>query len=150
MDIIENKTYTNEEIVKRWGELGFLEGFPDDKKETLARNYENMAHYLIYDDKENTKESFQMVIFPILRRITFEIPIIFDCRMLVKYLLNVKTEDIQNYVHNDVIEYLEKNKDKEVWETYFKSEEITRVNNIDLEAEICAALSEYIIHKLKK
>lgn len=149
MDVIEDKVYTDEEILKRWVELGFLEGFPDDKKMVLAKNFENMAHYLAFDNDDITKENFNIVIFPILRRITFEIPILFDCRMLVQYLLNVKVEDIQKYVGEDVIEYLEKNKDKDIWETYFMPDEIIRFNHIDLEAEICAALSEYIIHKLK-
>lgn len=32
-NVIEDREYTIEEIIERWNELGFLDGFPEDKKE---------------------------------------------------------------------------------------------------------------------
>ena len=46
-NVIEDREYTIEEIIERWDKLGFLDGFPEDKKEVLAMNYENMA-FLLY------------------------------------------------------------------------------------------------------
>lgn len=150
---IENKEYSIEDIMKRWGEcLHFLDGFPEDKKEILAINFENMAHYLIYDSENDTDGSFETIIFPIIRKVTSEVPIKFDCRMLTKYVLNSKWEDIQKYVNNDVQKIIEQNKDRGIFDILNAENECYTVygnGKIDLEAEICAALSEYLIDKLK-
>lgn len=36
-----------------------------------------------------------------------------------------------------------------MWTSYFMQDEVIYVDGIDLEAEICAAFSEYLIDKLK-
>lgn len=150
---IENKEYSIEEIMKRWGEcLHFLDGFPEDKKEILAINFENMAHYLIYDNENDTDGSFETIIFPIIRKITSEVPIKFDCRMLTTYILNSKWENVQKYVNNDVKKIIEQNKDRGIFDILNSENECYTAydkEKIDLEAEICAALSEYLIDKLK-
>lgn len=148
-NVIENREYTIEEIIERWDKLGFLDGFPEDKKEVLAINYENMAHYLIYNDEDNVEDSFSTIIFPIIRRITSKIPIKFDSRMLVKYILGITIENVEQYVSETVRKYLKQNKNKVIWDVYFMGDEIPCINNIDIEAEICAALSMYLIDKLK-
>lgn len=148
-NVIEDREYTIEEIIERWNELGFLDGFPEDKKEVLAMNYENMARYLIYNNEDNVEDSFSTIIFPVIRKITSVIPIKFDSRMLVKYILGITIEDLEQYVSDTIKEYLKQNENKNMWTSYFMQDEVIYVDGIDLEAEICAAFSEYLIDKLK-
>lgn len=105
-NVIEDREYTIEEIIERWNELRFLDGFPEDKKEVLAMNYENMARYLIYNNEDNVEDSFSTIIFPVIRKITSVIPIKFDSRMLVKYILGITIEDLEQYVSDTIKEYL--------------------------------------------
>lgn len=148
-NVIEDREYTIEEIIERWDKLGFLDGFPEDKKEVLAMNYENMARYLIYNNEDNVEDSFSTIIFPVIRKITSVIPIKFDSRMLVKYILGITIEDLEQYVSDTIKEYLKQNENKNMWTSYFMQDEVIYVDGIDLEAEICVAFSEYLIDKLK-
>lgn len=148
-NVIEDREYTIEEIIERWDKLGFLDGFPEDKKEVLAMNYENMARYLIYNNEDNVEDSFSTIIFPVIRKITSVIPIKFDSRMLVKYILGITIEDLEQYVSDTIKEYLKQNENKNMWTSYFMQDEVIYVDGIDLEAEICTAFSEYLIDKLK-
>lgn len=133
---------TIKEIVEKWDALGYLNGIPEDKREILAINFENMGHYLIYDNEDDTNECFEAIIFNVIRKLASEVPIKFDCRMLTKYVLNSKCKDVQKYVNNDVEKIIEQNKDRGIFDLLNKEK-------IDLESEICTALSEYLIDKLK-
>ena len=113
-NVIEDREYTIEEIIERWNELGFLDGFPEDKKEVLAMNYENMARYLIYNNEDNVEDSFSTIIFPVIRKITSVVPIKFDSRMLVKYILGITIEDLEQYVSDTIKEYLKQNENKNI------------------------------------
>lgn len=154
MKDIKHEELTTEKMIETWSELGFLDGCPDEKKGVLTRNYENMLHYLVYDNECEEKEIFNTSILSVLRRITLEMPIVFDCRMLVRYLFNTKTEDLMDYFISDrAKDYFEKNKDKDILKTFFfgnKIEKGEEWKDNGLEDELCVALSEYIIHKLKK
>ena len=69
--------------------------------------------------------------------------------MLVKYILGITIEDLEQYVSDTIKEYLKQNENKNMWTSYFMQDEVIYVDGIDLEAEICAAFSEYLIDKLK-
>lgn len=156
LDIIFNKdkSLTAEEIVDKWRRIGFLDGFPEKKMEILANNYENMAKYLIYDGDNNTNGFLSTIIFPIIRRVTSEVPIIFDCRMFLKYIINIKSEDINEYLSDKMknfIESYEKNgKIKDLFTSFDDPFVFGGEIEIDLEAELCASLSDYLINILKK
>lgn len=161
-DIIFNKdkSLTAEEIVDKWRRIGFLDGFldgfPEEKMEILANNYENMAKCFIYDSDvdSNVNGSLGTIIFPIIRRVTSEVPIIFDCRMFLKYIINIKSENINEYLSDKMknfIESYEKNgKIKDLFTSFDDPFVFGGEIEIDLEAELCASLSDYLINILKK
>lgn len=64
------------DLVKRWGEIGLLDGLAEDEKEVFAQYCENAANFLMNEfdiDKEidifYSKNKFTCLIFPIIRRI---------------------------------------------------------------------------------
>lgn len=69
---IEVNTLRNihESVVRRWEELGFVDGVEGQLKENLATLYENQASQILREatSSENSG-SFETVVFPIIRRI---------------------------------------------------------------------------------
>lgn len=141
------------EVVERWEKLGFLDGFENDK-ELLANNYENMALYNIHNstetwEKEYENGVFETIIFAIIRRINAEVEMELDPKMLRKYVFKTKYEDIKPLLSD--------NADRKEIEKLLRGDELWSVfarcnfrSNIDTEAYVCAALSEYIIKLLKE
>ena len=59
-----------EDTIKKWDELGFLEGLEGHKKDNIAQLYENQASYLINEAAvSDSSGSFETVVFPIIRRV---------------------------------------------------------------------------------
>jgi len=59
-----------EDTIKKWDELGFLEGLDGHKKDNIAQLYENQASYLINEAAvSDSSGSFETVVFPIIRRV---------------------------------------------------------------------------------
>ena len=59
-----------EDTIKKWDELGFLEGLEGHKKDNIAQLYENQASYLINEAAtSDASGSFETVVFPIIRRV---------------------------------------------------------------------------------
>lgn len=59
-----------EDTIKKWDELGFLEGLEGHKKDNIAQLYENQASYLINEAAvADASGSFETVVFPIIRRV---------------------------------------------------------------------------------
>jgi hypothetical protein len=69
---IGNKHFkiVKEDTVKKWDDLGFLEGLDGYNKENIAQLYENQATYLINEAAvSDSSGSFETVVFPIIRRV---------------------------------------------------------------------------------
>ena len=47
------------DYLDRWDKLGFLQGFPNDRKEELAFAYEQLAIFLIYCESDQTDRLFE-------------------------------------------------------------------------------------------
>jgi hypothetical protein len=59
-----------EDTIKKWDELGFLEGLEGHQKDNIAQLYENQASYLINEAAvADASGSFETVVFPIIRRV---------------------------------------------------------------------------------
>jgi len=59
-----------EDTIKKWDELGFLEGLEGHQKDNVAQLYENQASYLINEAAvSDSSGSFETVVFPIIRRV---------------------------------------------------------------------------------
>jgi hypothetical protein len=59
-----------EDTIKKWDELGFLEGLDGHQKDNIAQLYENQASYLINEAAvADSSGSFETVVFPIIRRV---------------------------------------------------------------------------------
>jgi hypothetical protein len=59
-----------EDTIKKWDDLGFLEGLDGHKKDNIAQLYENQASYLINEAAvSDASGSFETVVFPIIRRV---------------------------------------------------------------------------------
>ena len=59
-----------EETIKKWDDLGFLEGLGGHMKDNIAQLYENQASYLINEAAvSDSSGSFETVVFPIIRRV---------------------------------------------------------------------------------
>jgi hypothetical protein len=59
-----------EDTIKKWNDLGFLEGLEGHMKDNVAQLYENQASYLINEAAvSDASGSFETVVFPIIRRV---------------------------------------------------------------------------------
>ena len=59
-----------EDTIKKWDELGFLEGLVGHQKDNVAQLYENEASFLINEAAvSDSSGSFETVVFPIIRRV---------------------------------------------------------------------------------
>lgn len=59
-----------EDTIKKWNDLGFLEGLNGHMKDNVAQLYENQASYLINEAAvSDSSGSFETVVFPIIRRV---------------------------------------------------------------------------------
>ena len=59
-----------EETIRKWDELGFLDGLNGHLKENMAQLYENQATHLINEaTSTDSSGSFETVVFPIIRRV---------------------------------------------------------------------------------
>src|SRR6056300_1214733 len=59
-----------EDTIKKWDDLGFLEGLNGHQKDNIAQLYENQASYLINEAAvSDASGSFETVVFPIIRRV---------------------------------------------------------------------------------
>ena len=59
-----------EDTIRKWDELGFLEGLDGHMKDNIAQLYENQASYLINEAAvSDASGSFETVVFPIIRRV---------------------------------------------------------------------------------
>ena len=59
-----------ENTIKKWDDLGFLEGLKGHVKENIAQLYENQASHLINESTTaGDSGSFETVVFPIVRRV---------------------------------------------------------------------------------
>ena len=59
-----------EDTIKKWNDLGFLEGLDGHQKDNVAQLYENQASYLINEAAvSDASGSFETVVFPIIRRV---------------------------------------------------------------------------------
>ena len=59
-----------EDTIRKWDDLGFLEGLDGHMKDNIAQLYENQASYLINEAAvSDASGSFETVVFPIIRRV---------------------------------------------------------------------------------
>jgi hypothetical protein len=59
-----------EDTIRKWDELGFLDGLEGHQKDNVAQLYENQASYLINEAAvADASGSFETVVFPIIRRV---------------------------------------------------------------------------------
>jgi hypothetical protein len=59
-----------EDTIKKWDDLGFLEGLNGHQKDNIAQLYENQASHLINEAAvSDSSGSFETVVFPIIRRV---------------------------------------------------------------------------------
>lgn len=59
-----------EDTIKKWDELGFLEGLDGHQRDNIAQLYENQASHLINEAAvSDSSGSFETVVFPIIRRV---------------------------------------------------------------------------------
>ena len=59
-----------EDTIKKWDDLGFLDGLDGHMKDNVAQLYENQASYLINEAAvSDASGSFETVVFPIIRRV---------------------------------------------------------------------------------
>ena len=58
------------DVIKRWDDLGLLEGLSGHRKENIAQLYENQASYMLNEATAlGVEGSFETVVFPIVRRV---------------------------------------------------------------------------------
>jgi hypothetical protein len=89
----------------RWDKIGFLQGFPDDRKEELAFAYEQLAIFLIYCESDQTDKlfdkdeygnlPFETIGFPMVRRVLGNLESnVFDFQKFLNYCKIFNVNDI--------------------------------------------------------
>ena len=67
---IKHLRVIKEDTIKKWDDLGFLEGLVGHQKDNIAQLYENEASFLINEAAvSDSSGSFETVVFPIIRRV---------------------------------------------------------------------------------
>ena len=137
-----------EKYVERWKQLGFIEGFPEERKEELAYAYEQLAQFLIFCAVDQTdalftdqNKYFDTVGFPMIRRVMGNLePNEFDFQKFIKYCKEFNVNDIINEVEelNPIIQPWEPGRG--IVRKYF---------SMDAEAEAVALCCEMIEEKYK-
>lgn len=109
------------ELVNFWGDLGFLQGVEEEKKERLSREYQKAADFLM-ENGDKINENIEVMLFPIIRRIVS--------------LTDIFTEiDINKII--DLFPNCQK-----------RAEKICATDShIDKEAELCLCISEEYAEK---
>lgn len=123
-----------EKYLKRWGNLGFIEGLDGEVRERCAVAMEQLAIYLICEATENNLTGpFETICFPMIRRVVcgsvgnqekLNDLDLFDFEKFIKYCKELDTVKLIDEISN-----------------------IPHLNQIDLEAEACAIACEMIIRK---
>lgn len=97
------------DYLDRWNKLGFLQGFPDDRKEELAFAYEQLAIFLVYCESDQTDKLFDKdeygnrpfvtISFPMVRRVLGNLELnVFDFQKFLKYCKELNPKDVMDYV----------------------------------------------------
>ena len=58
-----------EQIIRKWGELGFLEGLSGHVQENIALLYENQSSQLLNETRPEETGSWDSIQFPIVRMV---------------------------------------------------------------------------------
>ena len=122
----------NDSIIKRWTDLGLLEGLKDELRDTLALCYEKLAVYLINECSDGGEfdvphfEKCMTVVFPYMRRVVqtlgYEVEPEVVLRTVVKLYGTFKDDS-----------------------TFKKIEDVIGVKDLDFEAELCRLVSDSIV-----
>lgn len=119
-----------EQLVKRWGDYGLLEGLSLTQKPIAAMLYERMAHHIIGLDltlPSSGEKRTETVIFPIIYRIIKR---------------HCKIDDVVP-LYNEVVQYFN------IHETEILECEAAAYNRIDAEAEYTAQFCEAYIDRYR-
>ncbi len=134
------------QIADRWAQLGFTEGFPEERKEELAYAYEQLAIFLILCEDDQTdrlfdKDScFETIGFPLTRKVLGILnPNEFDFQKFLKYCKIFNPNDLIELA--DKLNPLTHDDPNYPWKRKYA--------NVDLEAQAVYYISEMIIDKFK-
>lgn len=133
------------QIADRWAQLGFTEGFPEERKEELAYAYEQLAIFLIFCEDDQTDRlfkkdgSFETVGFPMTRMVLSCLePNEFDFQKFIKYCKIFNSNDFIELA--DKLNPLMHDDPNYPWH---------RKYDVDLVAKAVYYVSEMIIEKFK-
>jgi hypothetical protein len=147
------------EAVKRWEKYGFLEGIGNETvKICIVKSYDDLVEYVVKNNYFNGKyEFFTVISFPLIRRVIGKVTTLLNPEKVWDYIMNTDFNQIYQYLVNgkgNVVHYISPYlKGKKIFEIYnIDADVIKQINKNakgDIEAEIIAALSDYIIDDLK-
>lgn len=164
---INSESKDENEIIKRWRGLGFLEKIPEgsDAERNCALSYELLAKYLIENGEEKKfSDTFCVIPFAIIRRLMYggehtvnrsltindigEIGEITFDMLKSKYTLKDELINIAKLLNINYtpLKYVELNDEK----SKKMLEGINGYFNIDFEGEIVALCNKYFVEKFNK
>lgn len=117
------------DFVGVWDEYGLLDGLHGDVKIMVARGYYNMSCYLV-DKEPNTMNALgfdmSVTLLPIIRRVVSKTEVeLKNPKSFLEFCMDFVRERVDHYEH------------------------ITKVANFDMEALICADISDMAIKIIK-
>lgn len=123
--------------LKRWSDLGLIEGLEGDERERCALAMEQLAQHLVFEACEDDSiTEFEVIGFPMIRRIIAP----------VTYSGFNKLNNPDSFSFEKFIKYCEELNINALREKIEK--EIKAFHNIDVDAEACAIGCEAIIDRL--
>lgn len=129
-----------EDSTEAWGRLGFLEGLSQEDKEKCAVAMEQAATYFLSDESASelykNYPQIETIIFPIIRRI-----------ITGSIFSEANKIDDGKFEFSKLIKYLKMIDYKSLEKVMTDKKEALALESIDIEAEVCAMLSEILISK---
>jgi hypothetical protein len=137
---VGTKRGSDEEIIKKWNDFGFLDYFEDEYKSSFALKAEDIAFYVISNPGAYKHERMDTVIIPILGQIIREIA----------KLGNISYEERVGIINaiqvEEVVEIVDKNLEC-CFELVKNIHGTGDIKKFDWEAEGTYTLSQLIAHK---
>ena len=132
----------DENDINLWERLGFLEGLEGEEKKECAICFGEMARYLLSKPDNETDETFETVVFPIIRRVITGVGRKDGVEGIRTFIGKFYPKEIEDFYYEHINDCVE--------EARIQKERLIEKNGVyDEEAASICILSNKIIEKYK-
>lgn len=133
----------DESDIEKWEKWGLLERLEGEQKKECAICFEQMARYLLCKPDSERDETFETVVFPIIRRVLTGEGRKDGAEGIGSFNGKFYPKEIEDFYYNNI-----ENVKSEVMR--LGNEKGIKVEDLDFEAEWCALMSNKLIEKYKE